>query len=78
MLEYTLKQTDTGESFGRNFVLYLVFNGSKNIHCVLYFMKNVTNVEDISIVDWCQYTIDRLCESAKKRASNFDNPILFL
>jgi len=43
-----------------------------------YFAKNVANVEDIATIDWCQYTIDRLCESVKKRTLNFDGPILFL
>ena len=81
MLQYILNQTDVGESFEKNFVLYVVscfFNGLKNIYCASYFVQNIANVEDIAIINWCQYTIDRLCKSVKKRASNFDGPILFL
>ena len=43
-----------------------------------YKMPLPGHVEDITSIDWCQYTINRLCESVKKRASNFDGPILFL
>ncbi|KAJ8434076.1 hypothetical protein Cgig2_007591 [Carnegiea gigantea] len=81
MPQYILSQTDIGESFKRNFVMYMIscfFNGSKNVHCSPYFAKNEAHVEDIASIDWCQYTIDILCESVKKRASNFDGPILFL
>ena len=81
MPQYILSQTNARESFKRNFVMYMVscfFNGSKNIHFSPYFAKNVAHVEDIASIDWCQYTIDRLCESVKKRVSNFDSPILFL
>ena len=56
MPQYILSQTDAGESFKRNFVLYMVscfFNGSKNVHCAPYFVKNVANVEDIATIDWC-------------------------
>jgi len=81
MPQYILSQTDAGESFKRNFMLCMAsffFNGSKNVHCAPYFAKNVANIEDIAIIDWCQYTIDRLCEYVKKRVSNFDGLILFL
>jgi len=81
MPHYILSQADAGESFKRNFVLYMVscfFNGLKNVDCAQYFAKNVANVEDIATIYWCQYTIDRLCESVKERTSNFDGPILFL
>ena len=80
MPQHMLNQADTWKSFKRNFVLYVVscfFNGSKDI-CAPYFTKNVMNVEDITTINWCQYTIHRLCESAKKGASNFDRPNLFL
>ncbi|KAJ8421727.1 LOW QUALITY PROTEIN: hypothetical protein Cgig2_024260 [Carnegiea gigantea] len=81
MLDYILKLTDAGESFKRNFILYMVscfFNGSKNPHFASYFAKNAANVEEILAIDWCQCTIDKLCESVKKKASNFGNLILFL
>ncbi|KAJ8426164.1 hypothetical protein Cgig2_032646 [Carnegiea gigantea] len=41
-----VNDTDTGESFKRNLVLYMVpyfFNGSNNIHYPPYFMINVAN-----------------------------------
>ncbi|KAJ8425283.1 hypothetical protein Cgig2_025824 [Carnegiea gigantea] len=81
MPQYILSKINVEESFKRNFVLYMIscfFNGSKNVHCSPYFAKNVAHVEDIASIDWCQYTIDRLCESVKKMASNFDGPILCL
>ncbi|KAJ8427896.1 hypothetical protein Cgig2_008514 [Carnegiea gigantea] len=77
MPQYILNQANTGESLKRNFVLCMVshfFTGSKNVHCALYFAKNVANVEDIVAID--THTIDTLCGFAKKRA--LESRILFL
>ena len=71
MPQYILSQADAGDNFKRNFVLHIVscfFNGSKNVDCSPHFSKNVANVEDIATIDWCQYTINKLCEFVKKRA----------
>ena len=43
------EQTNAGESFKRNFVLYMVhvsLMARKNIHCATYIAKNVANAEE--------------------------------
>ncbi|KAJ8423828.1 hypothetical protein Cgig2_017391 [Carnegiea gigantea] len=88
MLEFILAQKDGGESFGRNFIIYLVncfLSGSKNRYYSMSFLKYVKHVNQITSLDWCQFILDKLISSArhykKSKAAkgvHFDGPIFLL
>ncbi|KAJ8425624.1 LOW QUALITY PROTEIN: hypothetical protein Cgig2_018409 [Carnegiea gigantea] len=55
MLELILAKKDRGESFKRNFIIYLVsyfFSGPKNRNCNKSILKYVKDVNQIAFLDW--------------------------
>ncbi|KAJ8421699.1 LOW QUALITY PROTEIN: hypothetical protein Cgig2_002596 [Carnegiea gigantea] len=60
--------TNGGESFKRNFIIYLVncfFNGPKNRYCSKSILKYHKNVSQIPSLDWCQFVVDKLITSVR-------------
>ncbi|KAJ8419744.1 hypothetical protein Cgig2_027326 [Carnegiea gigantea] len=82
MLEFILVRKDRGESFKKNFNIYLVncfFNGPKNHYCRKSILKYLKDVSLIASLNWCQFVVHKLITSvrhykestaAKGKASN--------
>ncbi|KAJ8420076.1 hypothetical protein Cgig2_023140 [Carnegiea gigantea] len=77
MLKFILAKKDVGESFRRNFIIYLVnclFSGPKNRYCNKSILKYVKDVSQITSLDWCQFVLgeaDHQCQP--KHKANNDN-----
>ncbi|KAJ8428621.1 hypothetical protein Cgig2_009147 [Carnegiea gigantea] len=75
MPEFILAKKDGGESFKRNFIIYLVncfFSRLKN----RYYNKSMKNVKDVSQIaslDQCQFILDKLITSARHYKENKAN-----
>ncbi|KAJ8423850.1 hypothetical protein Cgig2_024096 [Carnegiea gigantea] len=66
MSKFILAKKDGGESFKRNFAIYLVnylFSRSKNFYCSKSVLKYVKDVNRIASLDWCQLVLDKLISS---------------
>ncbi|KAJ8425870.1 hypothetical protein Cgig2_028215 [Carnegiea gigantea] len=88
MLEFILAKKDGGESFKRNFIVYLVnyfFTGPKNRYCSKSILKYVKDIRHIVSLDWCQFILDKLItsvrhykESKADKGVHFDGLLFFL
>ncbi|KAJ8442716.1 hypothetical protein Cgig2_011636 [Carnegiea gigantea] len=61
MPEFIMSEKDGGESFKRNFIIYLVncfFSGAKNRYCSKSILKYVKNVSQIASLNWCQFVLN--------------------
>ncbi|KAJ8425629.1 hypothetical protein Cgig2_024284 [Carnegiea gigantea] len=58
MPEFSLAKKDKGESFKRNFIIYLVtfhFSGPKNSYCSKSILKYVKDVNQIASLHWSKF-----------------------
>ena len=88
MPEFVLVQKDGGESFKRNFIIYVVnyfFSGPKNRYCSKSILKYLKDVSQIASLDWCQFIVDKLItsvrhykESTTAKGVHFNSPLFFL
>ncbi|KAJ8434369.1 hypothetical protein Cgig2_031615 [Carnegiea gigantea] len=88
MPEFILSPQKWGESFNRNFIIYLVncfFSGPKNRYCNKSILKYLKDVSQIPSLDWCQFVVDKLItsvrhykESTAAKAGHFDGLLFFL
>ncbi|KAJ8426826.1 LOW QUALITY PROTEIN: hypothetical protein Cgig2_022607 [Carnegiea gigantea] len=59
---------DGGESFKRNFIIYLVncfFSKPKNCYSSKSISKYLKDVSQITSLDWCQFVVDKLITSIR-------------
>ncbi|KAJ8421090.1 hypothetical protein Cgig2_025553 [Carnegiea gigantea] len=66
--EFILAKKDEGESFKRNFIVYLVncfFNRAKNRYCSKSILKYVKDVNRFASLNWCQFVLDKLISSVR-------------
>ena len=60
MPKFILAKKDGGESFKRNFIIYLVncfFKRPKNRCCSKSILKYVKDVNQITFLDWCKFVV---------------------
>ncbi|KAJ8423748.1 hypothetical protein Cgig2_031338 [Carnegiea gigantea] len=68
MPEFIRSQKDEGESFKRNFIIYLVncfFSEAKNRYYSKPILKYLKDVSQIPSLDWCQFVVDKLITSVR-------------
>jgi len=88
ILKFILVKKDSGESFKRNFIMYLVncfLSRLKNRYCSKSILKYVKDVNKIASLDWCKFTVHKLIssvrhykESKSAKVVHFDGPLFFL
>jgi len=88
MPEFILTEKGGGESFKRNFILYLVncfFNRPKNRYYNKSILKYVKDVSHIASLDSCQFVVDKPItsfkhckESTAVKGVHFDGLLFFL
>ncbi|KAJ8430761.1 hypothetical protein Cgig2_009066 [Carnegiea gigantea] len=86
--EFILAKKDSGKSFKRNFIIYLVncfFSGPTNRYCSKSILKYVKDVNHIASLDWCNFVVQKLIisvrqynESKSMKGVHFDGPLFFL
>ncbi|KAJ8434370.1 hypothetical protein Cgig2_031616 [Carnegiea gigantea] len=68
MLEFILAKKDSGVSFRRNLIIYLVnyfFSGPKNRYYRKSILKYVKDVNQIASLDWCKFVVQKLIRSVR-------------
>ncbi|XP_056692520.1 uncharacterized protein [Spinacia oleracea] len=67
---------DGGEIFKRSFVVLVVstlLNGNKNAKANYKILKSLGDVNDVKDMNWCQYTLESLCDCSREwQAENGD------
>ncbi|XP_056696861.1 uncharacterized protein [Spinacia oleracea] len=67
---------DGGEIFKRSFVVLVVstlLNGNKNAKANYKILKSLGDVNDVKDMNWCQYTLEALCDCSREwHAENGD------
>ncbi|CAH9136925.1 unnamed protein product [Cuscuta epithymum] len=85
MIEKIVADTDTGDRFIRNFVVFTVsclIRGNQSVRSNFKILLSLVNVADIPKMNWCNYTRRSLMDAGEEWQANqskmFSGPLLFL
>ncbi|CAH9122132.1 unnamed protein product, partial [Cuscuta epithymum] len=85
MIEKIVADTDSGDRFIRNFVVFTVsclIRGNQSVRSNFKILLSLVNVADIPKMNWCNYTRRSLIDACEEWQANqskmFSGPLLFL